>query len=54
MENIFQLFICAVSTSVFTAYLHSNHGDLSCKKKLNIFSVISTVVYLVSNSAGVF
>ena len=41
--------------SVFTAYLHSSRGDVSFSAKLNfIFLGISTVVFRVNNSGGVF
>ena len=41
--------------SVFTSYLHSNRGDVSSFAGYNlIFFGISTVVFRVSNSGGVF
>ena len=41
--------------SVFTAYLHSNRGEVSSFARKNLmFCGISTVVFLVSNSGGVF
>ena len=41
--------------SVFTAYLHYYLGDVSSFAKKNfIFCYISTVVFLVNNSGGVF
>ena len=41
--------------SVFTAYLHCNLGDISSFVRKNlILCGISTVVFLVKNSGGVF
>ena len=41
--------------SVFTAYLHSSRGDVSSFARQNLmFCGISTVVFRVSNSSGVF
>ena len=41
--------------SVFTAYLHSSRGDVSFSARKNfIFLGISTVVFRVSYSGGVF
>ena len=41
--------------SVFTAYLHLNLGEVSsCTRKNLIFCGISTVVFLVNHSGGVF
>ena len=41
--------------SVFTAYLHCNFGEVSSFARKNlIFCGISTVVFLVNNSGGVF
>ena len=41
--------------SVLTAYSHSNQGDVSSFARKNlIFCGISTVVFRVSNSSGVF
>ena len=41
--------------SVFTAYLHSNCGEVSSfARKSLMFSGISTVVFLVNSSGGVF
>ena len=41
--------------SVFTAYLHSNCGEVSYFARKNlILCGISTVVFLVNNSGGVF
>ena len=40
---------------MFTAYLHSNYGDVSSfARKNRIFCGIPTVVFLVNNSGGVF
>ena len=48
-------FICVVSESVFTAYSHSNRGDvLSFPKKIFRFSGTSTVVFRFTSSGGVF
>ena len=44
-----------IGLSVITAYLHCNLGDVSSFARKNfIFCGISTVVFLVNNSGGVF
>ena len=52
MENECRLLIRDWFTSIFTAYLHCNLGDVSSFARKNF--IFSTVVFRVNNSGGVF